>query len=204
MKITSLPTLAEAITTIHKTYAVPHIIITSVQLDQQPSTQTTYPNYLTIIGSTTRSDGVPRLFRVDVPTLDCFFSGTGDMFAALTVGRLREAVANTPGLQTTRSWLSSDDVKATELPLAKATVKVLASMHSILEKTLEARDATLAALPPLCAEGLSEEERAKQEHLRRTKATEVQLVRNTKFLREPVVEFEAKEWTMEELPAGLK
>lgn len=127
------------------------------------------------------------------------------MFAALTVGRLREAVANTPGLQSTRSWVSSDDVKATELPLAKATVKVLASMHSILEKTLEARDRALAALPPLSpSEGLSGEERAKQEHLRRTKAAEVQLVRNARFLREPVVEFEAKKWMMEELPAGLK
>lgn len=205
VKITSLPSLAEAITTIHKTYSVPHVIITSVQLsnlDQQPST-TPPPNNLTVIGSTTQSTGSPRLFRIDVPALDCFFSGTGDMFAALMVARLREAVVDTPALGAVKSWVSPDGVRATDLPLARAAVKVLASMHSVLEKTLEARERELEG-GTVGVEGVGEEERARLVHLRRTKAAEVRLVRNVRFLREPVVQFEAKEWMGEDLPDGLR
>lgn len=200
IKITSLHTLAEAITAIHKIYSVPHVIITSVQLSKLTTSPTAPPPAsLTIIGSTTRSDGTPRLFRVDVPALDCFFSGTGDMFAALTVARLREAVfAAGPDLRTTKSWVSPDSVQATDLPLAKATVKVLASMHSVLEKTLEARDAELAAtaqeVSVSAASGENDEEKRKRDYLRHTKATEVRLVRNVKYLRSPVIEFKAQEW----------
>ncbi|KAB8266450.1 Ribokinase-like protein [Aspergillus minisclerotigenes] len=206
MKISSLSTLAEAITAIHATYNVPHIIITSVDLSkftQSSSPQTTPPDSLTVIGSTTRSDGSPRLFRIDVPALDCYFSGTGDMFAALIVARLREAVfAADPQLRTTKSWVSPDDVAATELPLARATVQVLASMHCVLEKTMEARDAELRAADIRGDELLGEEERLKREHLRKSKAAEVRLVRNVQYLREPTVVFQAQEWRKEDLPAG--
>ncbi|PLB41466.1 pyridoxal kinase [Aspergillus candidus] len=204
VKITSLSTLAEAISAIHKTYNVPHVIITSVQLSDlttNPST-TTSPTTLTVIGSTTRSDGSPRLFRVDVPALDCYFSGTGDMFAALTVARLREAVfAASPTLRTTRSWVSPDDVKATDLPLAQSTVKVLASMHNVLEKTMEARNAELAATPTAPDDdALAQVDAQKRLHLRQTKAAEVRVVRNARFLREPTVEFHPQEWKEEDLP----
>ncbi|BCS19016.1 pyridoxal kinase [Aspergillus puulaauensis] len=198
IQITSLQTLAKAITTLHATYKIPHVIITSVQLSKlSPSQENPSPNstqnLLTVIGSTTLSSGKPRLFRIDVPAIDCFFSGTGDMFAALTVARLREAVFadRNPDLRNTKSWVSGDDVRPTELPLAKATEKVLASMHNVLEKTNEARDVELAATAP--ASGGSEEVQ-KKEHLRRTKAGEIRLVRNVRFLREPTVEFKAKEW----------
>lgn len=119
------------------------------------------------------------------------------MFAALTVARLREAVFATESgdLRNTTSWVSPDDVKATDLPLAKSTVKVLASMHSVLEKTLEARDAELAATSnDVDASHGDEVEFQKREHLRLTKATEVRLVRNARFLRTPFVEFKAQEW----------
>lgn len=208
VKITSLATLAEAITAIHRIYSVPHVIITSVQLfklSQSGSTPNPPENFLTIIGSTTRSDGSPRLFRVDVPALDCFFSGTGDMFAALTVARLREAVvAAGDNLQATKSWLSPDDVPSSALPLAQATVKVLSSMHSVLERTLEARDAELAAAGPTQHEDLSPEEQRKQDHLHRTKAAEVRLVRNVRFLRDPLVQFTVQEWQKEDLPSQLQ
>lgn len=191
--ITSLPTLADAITAIHRTYSLPHVIITSVQLSRlsHPPSSTPAPNDLTVIGSTTRSDGSARLFRVDVPALDCFFSGTGDMFAALMVARLREAVFAVPGLKDAPSWVSPDDVAPTDLPLANAAVKVLGSMHSVLEKTLEARAAELAVQPDE-PPGLDDAERQKREHLRRTKAAEVRLVRNVQFLQHPVVEFTAQ------------
>ncbi|KAJ5943040.1 hypothetical protein N7516_003208 [Penicillium verrucosum] len=207
IKITSLETLASAVTAIHKIYSVPHVIITSVQLfklSQSGSTPPPPENFLTVIGSTTRSDGSPRLFRVDVPALDCFFSGTGDMFAALTVARLSEAVSAVHGLRSTKSWLSHDDVAATDLPLASATVKVLSSMHSILERTLESRDAELAVAVPALGGEASPEELQKRDYLRRTKAAEVRLVRNTRILRDPKILFEVQDWKKEDLPKDLR
>lgn len=127
------------------------------------------------------------------------------MFAALTVARLREAVfAAGPDLRKTESWMSPDDVSATELPLAQSTVKVLESMHGVLEKTLEARNAELAATAPNSSPGMSGEERQKEENLHRRKAAEVRLVRNTRFLREPTARFQAKAWRKEDLPASLQ
>lgn len=190
--------LTKAITLIHKIYSVPHIIVTSVQLSTLGSS--TSSGTMTVIGSTVRSDGTPRIFRVDIPALECNFNGTGDMFAALTVARLREAVfAAGPSLRHTKSWISPDDVSPTDLPLAKSTEKVLSSMHSVLLKTMEAREAELALTnnnsTPDAAE-LTDEQRQFQEHLRRTKAAEVRLIRNVNCLRNPgVVAFKAQEWT---------
>jgi pyridoxine kinase len=199
IKISTIDDLANAITALHKAYSVPHVIVTSVQLSSLGSS--TPPSTLTVIGSTTRSDGSPRLFRIDVPTLDCFFSGTGDMFAALTVARLREAVfsSSDPSLRNTRSWISPDDVAPTDLPLARSTEKVLSSMHYVLEKTLEARDAELAKpSDSIDVDGedsmRTEEEKQKRDHLRATKAGEVRLVRNVHLLRNPEVIFKAQRW----------
>jgi pyridoxine kinase len=125
------------------------------------------------------------------------------MFAALMVARLREAVtAAGDHVRTAPSWVSPDTVPATDLPLAHATVKVLASMHSVLERTLQARNAELVASAPPNGAGSHDEE--KQERLRRTKAAEVRLVRNAQFLRDPQVGFAVQEWRKEDLPAQLQ
>jgi pyridoxine kinase len=185
------------------------VITTSVELfklshSSNSSTPPPAKNHLTVIGSTTKSDGVPRLFRIDVPALDCFFSGTGDMFAALTVARLSEAVSDAGGdLRATKSWVSPDHVPAVELPLAKAAVKVLSSMHSVLEKTLISREAELKIAVPV-VEGEGDEQREKREYLRRTKAAEVRLVRNTRILRDPEILFEVLDWKKEDLPLHLQ
>lgn len=79
-------------------------------------------------------------------------------------------------------------------------------MHSVLERTMEARNAELAKaeLKPTQNRDLSAEEQQKQEYLRRTKAAEVRLVRNTRFLRDPLAQFEVQEWRKEDLPAELQ
>ena len=139
---------------------------------------------ISIIGSTARLDNSPRLFKIDVPAIDCYFSGTGDMFAALTIVRLREAVAE-QNLAQAKSWASPDIIKAADLPLAKAVEKVLGSMQTVLEKTKKARDESLESMSgPL---GALEKEKGseKRVHLRETKAAEVRLVRNLTDLREP-------------------
>ncbi|KAK8243920.1 Ribokinase-like protein [Phyllosticta capitalensis] len=186
-KIRNIPTLATAIETLHRTYQIPHIIITSLRLSPIDGTITpdaeTNPTHLTIIGSTARADHSPRLFRVDVPALPLFFSGTGDMFAALTVARLREASAHA-GLLDTASWRSPDDVQAGDLPLARAVERVLESMQAVLKKTMLAYEKEMEMLEAederagLSANSEGELDREAKRHLRRMRASEVRVVRN--------------------------
>jgi pyridoxine kinase len=168
VKIVDMDSLKLAITTLHDTYHVPHIV-----------------------GSTATSTSEPRMFSIRIPAIDCFFSGTGDMFAALLLVRFREAVFNTHGLSDIGAWRSGNDVKATELPLAKAAEKVLASMHAVLTKTKEARDHELELYKKkLTGTDTPDEKKMK---LMTSKATEVRLVRNLGSLRKPKVMFKAED-----------
>ena len=113
------------------------------------------------------------------------------MFAALTVVRLREAVIEA-NLSGTKSWVSANDVKATDLPLAKAAEKVIGSMNAILVKTKEARDRELGGMGgPL---GVMEKEKDSEKRLglRRTKAAEVRVVQSLEDLRWPRTEWKAE------------
>ncbi|KIW07982.1 pyridoxal kinase [Verruconis gallopava] len=204
VKITNLSTLATAIKALHTRYNTPHIIITSLRLSKVsgrtlPGTtagNTTHAeeedddDVLSVIGSSSTSKGEPRLWRIDIPAYPVFFSGTGDMFAALMVVRLREAAA-AAGLLNTSSWRSPDDVPATETPLAKAATKVLASMQSILGKTYQYYKTEVSEINTRCERaGKCEcEDATKAEemrmHLKKTKAAEVRVVRNAKDLIEP-------------------
>ncbi|EAT87896.2 hypothetical protein SNOG_04136 [Parastagonospora nodorum SN15] len=163
----------------------------SSEQSQNPEINLEEVENLTIIGSTATSDYKPRLFRIDTPQLPLFFSGTGDMFAALTVPRLIEAVQATPELSSKPSWRSPDDVPAEELPLAKAAQKVLASMQAILTKTTETCQEKMKSYDTRAAkEGRGEgdeadEEVAKKRHLALTNASEVKVVRYVKELLNP-------------------
>lgn len=183
-----MQTLAEAIAALHTKYRLPHIVITSVSLPAPASTLS-----LCVIGSTVTSTTKPRIFKVEVPAINCSFSGTGDMFAALMVVRLKEAVTAVPGLGQTNAWLSKDDVEATELPLAKAAEKVLASMQEVLIRTKKKRDEELESFQQKSKGRYSTmQEDDKDNHLRITKAAEVRLVRNMECLRNPKLKFYAE------------
>lgn len=191
-----MPELIAAIIKLHSDHGIPHIVVTSVRLDSSS------PN-ISVVGSSSRTDGSPRLFKVDIPAIDCFFSGTGDMFAALTVVRLRQAVFE-KGLFGNKSWRSPDEVDALDLPLAKATEKVLSSMHTILGKTKLARDTELENMGGL--QGAQERDSEKRLHLKKAKAAEVRLVRNLQDLIQPAVNFRAQaldnteEWNPAKMP----
>jgi pyridoxine kinase len=122
-----------------------------------------------------------------------FFSGTGDMFAALTIPRLIEAVvsSSTPDLKSKPSWKSPDDVKAEELPLAKACQKVLASMQSILATTTEKCSEEMARYDARAAKeghGKGKEDtldREKRRHLALMNASEVKVPRFIKEINDP-------------------
>ncbi|KAJ6789820.1 hypothetical protein PWT90_04511 [Aphanocladium album] len=192
VKITDMDSLAAAIQALHETHNVPHVIITSVNI----SSPDVPPGYLCVVGSTKTSTGRARLFRTVFPSIDCYFCGTGDMFGALVTVRMREACATAvagdddDSVMARASWLSGDDVAAVDLPLARATEKVLASMHEVLTHTKDAMqgviDRTLA--------GMGEEERQgeKQKMLAGKKAAELQLVRNLDCLRSPQKKIEVR------------
>jgi len=192
VKITDLKSMHAAIEILHDRYQIPHVLITSIRLPASTSpTPSTFEQdlsataRLSVVGSTRTSDSKPRLFSITVPSLPIFFSGTGDMFAALMVSRLRQEAAGA-GLLETSSWRSPDGVAPQDLPLAKAAEKVLASMHVVLKDTAEKYEQEVAAIGSEKAEG-SEEEIETSRHLRLTKAAEVRVVRNAKSLREPPV-----------------
>ncbi|KAK4565504.1 putative pyridoxal kinase [Recurvomyces mirabilis] len=198
VKIHDLVSMKQAITKLHKDHRVPHVIITSIRI---PATSSNTPTQveedlsasakLTIIGSTATDDMEPRLFRITVDALPVFFSGTGDMFASLMVARLRQAAQDADVLGRA-SWRSPDDVQATDLPLAKAAEKVLASMHAVLKDTAAHYDAATERLKAeqdgALNEGKGEEaeaEKAAQRHLSLTRAAEVRVVRNVPVLLSP-------------------
>lgn len=186
VKIVDMDSLKEAITTLHEKYRIPHILITSIAFPTPGATPS-----LSVVGSTFTSGWKPRIFGIKIPAIDCFFSGTGDMFAALMLVRFREAVTNVPGLMEIGAWVSDDSVESTELPLAKATEKVLASMHEVLTKTKESRDAELEKYNSQVGgrDVLSDEKKLR---LVKSKAAEVRLVRNLKALKDPDVKFRAE------------
>lgn len=114
------------------------------------------------------------------------------MFAALMVSRLRETAA-AADLLATKSWKSSDDVPAKELPLASAVQRVLASMQVVLADTARAHAAEVERLAEEEARsgslgmgdgggGANALERSAARHLRLTRAAEVRVVSNREAL----------------------
>lgn len=191
VKITDMDSLAHAVQVLHERYQIPHIVITSVSLEHTGHP----PSSLCVVGSTMTSDRRARAFKIVFPAIDAYFSGTGDMFAALMVVRMREAVHHDSGdlgLEQRESWISRDGVGALDLPLARATEKVLASMHEVLTKTCESMRAEVKRGEAAMVRGTDEED-AKALRLIKSKAAELRLVRHLGSLREPVVEFCAQE-----------
>ncbi|KAI1203925.1 Ribokinase-like protein [Nemania serpens] len=222
VKITDPASLERAIEVLHDTYNLPHIVITSVSLPLRSASQTpssTRPASpiqsqapqtptMSVVGSTRTSDRKPRLFTIQFPVFNAYFSGTGDMFAALMVVRMREAVAYPTAtaaaaaaaaddVRHAASWLSPDHVAPTDLPLARAAEKVLASMHEVLARTCEQMPSDLAAAVARLANrrGVSEDAvRADGEtmHLLKSHAAELKLARNLACLREPTIQYRAE------------
>ncbi|KAI3537645.1 pyridoxal kinase [Colletotrichum tamarilloi] len=194
VKITDMQTLQTAIRALHTKYRIPHVVITSVSLASPDHP----PSHLSVVGSSmSPSTGEPRLFKIVFPAIDAYFSGTGDMFAALMTVRMREAViaasANSEEQQQLKdreSWLSGDEVDALDLPLAKAAEMVLASMHEVLTQTARGMQEVVAAAG---GDALAETEEGRTKlHLLKSKSAELKLVRNLASLREPTVELRAR------------
>ena len=196
VKIHDLATMNQAITKLHQASKVPHVLITSIRL---PTTAASTPTTtsqsssnsakISVIGSTATSNMKPRLFRITVPALPVYFSGTGDMFAGILVARLRQAAQDGKVLDKV-NWRSDDNVAGPDLPLAKAVEKVLASMHAILKETAEQYHEAMKKYDKEkeLNEGAgeqAEQEKEVERHLRLTRAAEVRVVRNAHAIQDP-------------------
>ncbi|KAH8202599.1 hypothetical protein TruAng_003200 [Truncatella angustata] len=198
VKITDSASLRKAIEVLHTKFNIPHVVITSVSLPLGESQVLPTSRTMSVVGSTRTSNGKPRLFKIHFPVFDCYFSGTGDMFAALMVVRMREAVYNAgKEVRETPSWLSGDEVRPLDLPLAKAAEKVLASMHEVLSRTCAGMEARVKQELAGLGQGLSEEEEKTKLHLIRSRAAELKLVRNMGCLRSPETEYQAEKMETE-------
>lgn len=202
-----MPSLGRAVQVMHERYGIPHIVITSVSLPHPDHPVSS----LSVVGSTMTSDRRARAFKIVFPAIDCYFSGTGDMFAALMVVRMREAVHSSSssnpghqqqngGLMGKEAWVSDDSVDAVDLPLARAAEKVLASMHEVLTQTAEKMAETVKKARAEAADNAAVVDgegttnataEEKRMHLVRSKAAELRLVRHLDSLRFPKVEFRA-------------
>lgn len=180
IKVDSTETLSRAIDALHASYGLPHVVITSV-------TFTNGAQKMKCAGSSMTSSGAARKFMVDVPIIDGFYSGTGDLFAALTLARLRQFSAEA-GLLHSKSWVPPDDIEPLDLPLARAIQVVLGSMHMVLEKTKEARDCILKRQQLPGDEG---ELDSKERHVAVTHASELRLVQSQVELVAPVMAYKA-------------
>lgn len=124
-----------------------------------------------------------------VPSIPVFFSGTGDMFAALMLVRLRDASKT---FSSVASWKPQDNVSPTELPLARAVEMSLASMHAVLVRTASVRATELGKIKGNHdtssidrSKKTSEGDPARLDHVRQTRASEVRVVEGVDDLRSP-------------------
>ena len=169
---------------------VGHVVVTSLRLMGMEGR-------LVVVGSSKMADGRRRVWKVEVKEIKGFFSGTGDMFAALMVGRLREECEKM-GILGVKGWMPGDEVRAEETPLAKAAVRVLSSMQMVLEKTAEARDREMegwGGSKDGIVGGVDGDQSGDEEtrrHLAHTKASEVRVVRCWRDLVSPNDRYKAE------------
>jgi len=84
-----------------------------------------------VCSSRSSSTSKQRTFAIGFPTYDGYFTGTGDLFSALLVARLDEA-------------LKEDTLSVDALPaLARACLKVVATMKAVVLRTYLAQKGTL-------------------------------------------------------------
>lgn len=88
-----------------------------------------------------------KVHAIGFPTYDGYFTGTGDLFSALLVARLDEAVHEEAQAKLKTSHGNGHGAQAQLGPLARACVKVVATMKAVVLRTYQAqKGATVAAL----------------------------------------------------------
>ncbi|PWZ02205.1 Ribokinase-like protein [Testicularia cyperi] len=149
IQITDLASLQQVLLSLHNTHKVPHVIITSVELPSDDLTRIGAssslpdgrPAMLQIGSSCTVhlddngnriSPGIAtdqlEMWMIQFPEVQGYFSGVGDMFAALTLGRFRPEDLE-------YSSTAADASQKPITPIARASELAIASLQGILKNT---------------------------------------------------------------------
>ncbi|KAG0067179.1 putative pyridoxal kinase [Linnemannia elongata] len=161
-KITDVRSCMEVIDILHDA-GVENVVITSVSLlpSDVAAHQAVGQNGATSNGSSKREeaeeesmycvcsnrrskDDTPRVFAIGFPTYDGYFTGTGDLFSALLVARLDEAVQQEAGSslegQEKSAPVTNGHLGASkETALSRACIKVVATMRAVVLRTYQAQ-----------------------------------------------------------------
>ncbi|KAF9547412.1 putative pyridoxal kinase [Mortierella hygrophila] len=85
-----------------------------------------------VCSSRRSKDDTPRVFAIGFPTYDGYFTGTGDLFSALLVARLDEAIQQ-------EGQEKSDHGAKMETALSRACIKVVGTMRAVVLRTYQAQ-----------------------------------------------------------------
>ena len=172
VQIDSLSSLHNALDCLHST-GTPHVIITSVSLPTQELDKIGAGpgNDMVLIGSTRTGDSDSQPWFIAFPEYKGYFSGVGDLFSALLLGRFDPA----------QHSLSTSLVGT---PLSTAAEKAIAGVQGVLHTTSQA----ISAAPPMPA-GMVDAAQTRVEEMRRR---ELRVVQSRSAIETPTVQFRAQ------------
>ena len=127
LKIKSRKDVLTVLKVLHTEFKTPNVVLSSVTFSDENSDQ---QDIIYSIGSTVSTkDQSPRPFYYSYPSLKSYFTGTGDLFAALTIDRFYKHTARNP------TAIPDDSVEILDLPLVKTVGEVLGVVQSVLART---------------------------------------------------------------------
>ncbi|TKY85786.1 hypothetical protein EX895_005326 [Sporisorium graminicola] len=203
--IVDLASLKQVILTLHKKHKVPHVIITSIELPdadlaaigahrnlsdgRQAMLQVGSSCEITVdAGGERQEPSVSvedlEIWSIQFPEVQGYFSGVGDMFAALTLGRFH------PESPTSSTTAGQGDGMANKplTPIAKASELAIASLQGILANTCSVIDQLEKELAP-AADGKVDEA---QERVDRMRRRELRVVQSKREIESPTIVYRAR------------
>lgn len=200
VEIKDLESLKEVICMLHKKHKVPHVIITSVELPDADlsaiGAQRTLPDgrqAMLQVGSSYEIELDARgkrkepeldeewleIWSIQFPEVQGYFSGVGDMFAALTLGRFHPE----------QGARRSNGVEKELTPIAKASEMAIASLQGILSNTTKVIDELEQGLQGKQGGGGGDEAQEKVDRMRRR---ELRVVQSKKEIESPTIVYRAR------------
>ncbi|KIY72037.1 Ribokinase-like protein [Cylindrobasidium torrendii FP15055 ss-10] len=172
--LVNMGALRSAISTLHKEYQVPNVVVSSIPL--YPWLLAALPSaiadlvgksgeHLLCIASSYDSQDI-SVYAGCVPTIPGYFSGVGDLFSALLLG-----FYNSPSLH----------IPAGATPLASAVSQALTKTHAVLCKTHEYSE-TLPEIERLATDDEKDAEDPMR-RIRRMRGRELRLVQSQDIIR---------------------
>lgn len=187
--MTDPASLRRAIQTLHDTYHVPHVVISSIPLrpwltELLPAhlcPPTADADYLACIASSrTDTAGTSAVYAKCFPCLPGYFSGVGDLFSALVLAHFDGA---------------SSEGAHNESPLSRAASQAVSQTHAILSLTHEAS----MALPEDERQVTDEEldTREPMRKIKRMRGRELRLIQGQGIIRgtQPIEYRRLEPWT---------